>query len=310
MFLNLNNFRRPVIEMIKVHAGLLIFISLALSRGTFEECAPPEPSISLSVDDGPDASPKCFDAEKNIQADSVLELRPNCTATSDRVTLNLRHEVQLPEDIFHGCYPLPPTAFQRSLVSRHNPRLGRAIRRIQSGLPLTIVTLGGSVAYGNEAGGPLGASNHWFVVWLQQRYPKANVYHHNLARGATDSIWILANFETITRYQPDLVLYDYSTNDISPTAASEPVKMRSISEAVIRTVYNMPSAPAIIQMVLFRSLHQGRDAMALEVETEGIEPVAKYYNATLISYRKAIWPSLNKPPSGGVIKFKKIHPLW
>jgi len=296
--------------MFRLYSGLIVFISLAQPRWISEACAPPEPVISLGVGKGASASPKCFDSDNNIQADSVLEPPLNCTSAADRVALTLKHEVQLPGDIFHGCYPLPPASFQRSLVNRCNPRLSRAIRRVQSGLSLTVVTLGGSVAYGNEAGGPLGASNHWFVVWLQQRYPKANVTHHNLARGATDSIWILANSELIARYRPDLVLYDYSTNDISPTAASEPVKMRSISEAVVRTIYSMPSAPAIIQMVLFRSPRQGRDALTLEVETEGIEPVAEYYDVTLISYRKAIWPSLNRPPSGGVIMFKKTHPLW
>jgi hypothetical protein len=296
--------------MIKIRAEALLLSSLALVYGALESCGPPEPSISLGVSNGVSRPPRCFDAGASIQVDSVSVHYKDCTTAQERVALDFRHEILLPEDVFHGCYPLPPSAFQRSLVNWHNPRLRSVIRRIRSGLPITIVTLGGSVAYGNEAGGPLFASSHWFVRWLQQRYPKAIVTHHNLARGATDSIWILANFDMISRYQPHLILYDYSTNDISSTAGLEPSKMRSITEAVVRTLFSLPSSPALIQLVIFRSPRQGRDSMLLEIETKGIEPVAKYYNYTLISYRNAVWPALDSPPSGGVIAFKKTHPMW
>lgn len=133
---------------------------------------------------------------------------------------------------------------------------------------------------------------------------------------ATDSFWRLANFNSITDTNPDLVIYDYTSNDISASLTFKLSKFRTITEVLVRDLYQLPKQPALIQLVLFRSLENPPDngdmRDVMDVQKDILIPVASLYQYTLVSYKDAVWPISNKPPppKSGIFDGIWVHPFW
>ena len=223
-----------------------------------------------------------------------------CSSSATPLDLNLAHFTTLPLDrVFGGCYPLAPVAFQRSLKTppQRDERLRRVIAKVSQGRGIVVVVIGGSVACGTTEKGKCGvalSSSSLFVKWLRKQYPGLAIDYHNLAHGGTTSQWLAARMEMVASLNPDLVMYDYSTNDFGKF---EPDTLRSTTEGVARGVLGLPSGPALMQLSLFRGVEDGGASAA--TEAFALEPVARLYNYTLVSYREAVWPDPQRPPDVG-----------
>eukprot|EP00613_Pedinella_sp_CCMP2098_P034995 CAMPEP_0171722052 /NCGR_PEP_ID=MMETSP0991-20121206/22770_1 /TAXON_ID=483369 /ORGANISM="non described non described, Strain CCMP2098" /LENGTH=464 /DNA_ID=CAMNT_0012314129 /DNA_START=75 /DNA_END=1470 /DNA_ORIENTATION=+ len=238
----------------------------------------------------------------------------NLTNCAEELTtkLTLYHKEELPTRVFTGCYPLTPRAFQRSLVQADNARLLRVVRAASQGQQIVVVVIGGSVACATTEKGKCvveTSSSFLFVQWL--KYHGVQIAYHNLALGGTTSLWFLAHIEGLLSLRPDLVIYDYTTNDLDEISSETSIsKLKSITESVARAVLSLPSKPALLHFSIFRSpaFQDGRSSSRAEVLA--FEPVARAYNYTLVSYGRAVWPNTDKMPDtkSGVFNFDRIHP--
>ena len=101
---------------------------------------------------------------------------------------------------------------------------------------------------------------------------------------------------------------DYGTND--QKKHMEIGILRSTTESFVRLVYTLPKKPALIRLAIFRSAVDG-DAISSR-ERNGILPIAKLYNYSLISYMSAVWPAPERPfkQSSGLFDHIWIHLMW
>jgi hypothetical protein len=234
------------------------------------------------------------------------------------VTLNLFHVRKFPFNKFiNDCYPLSPRAFQRSLKSPSDEesggdqRLMGVIRKVLLGQDITIVTIGGSVALGTYSGHTTDSqkisqsSSYFFFKWLEYTYPKSRITYVNLAVGGTDSYWRLSHLQEVADHNPDLVIYDYIANDMSREDEElskleiESTKFATLTETMIRAIYELPRNPAIIQVVFFRAMN-ANDSEGDRLTRQVIEPMGQLYKYTIASFRDAIWPVLTTPPPKSV----------
>lgn len=190
------------------------------------------------------------------------------------------------------------TMLRRSLTSIGSATLQALASSLIRGGNLTIVTIGGSVAKGLMV--PLtkhvtmkrtNPSTERFAAWLSRRYPQARIRYHNLAVPGSTSAWRTLEMEDIAKLAPDLILWDYSANDIfdSSNAAYE---LRVVLERLARQLLSLPSKPAVIYLGGLRNVSKS-EAATYHLQAEAAEPVVRRYGLGMVSYRDAFWPSVD-----------------
>lgn len=222
------------------------------------------------------------------------------------VGLSLFHRRSIVEK-YGGRYPLCAEAFQRSLVNT-GARLRTFLHNVERGDEADVVVVGGSVANGFSAHGT--PSSEAFVEWLKSRYPRSNVRLKSLAVDGTDSFWFVANkLETLT--EADLVIIDYSTNDLLTSPDVRRGEMRAVVEKIVRRITLLKSQPSVVVLSLLRSIDATSSA-TFTFQRQVYEPIARAYGATLVSYRDAVWPDFER----GILSQalyetnKGSHPWW
>jgi hypothetical protein len=198
---------------------------------------------------------------------------------------------------FSRCYPLDGASMARSLV-----HLGDGfksfVQRVARGENVTIVTLGSSVASGagtpvfsKNGISPAASSHERFVAWLRHRYPPGDqIRFHLLAIAGATSAARVAFFEDVRAANPDLIIWDYSSNDYPDKVPSGHAQalLRSSIEKLTRLCLQLPSHPEMLFLGLARSLLQDRTVWALQAHA--LEPVVRHYHQTLVSYSDAVVP--------------------
>ena len=121
--------------------------------------------------------------------------------------------------------------------------------RLAAGERARIVTLGGSVPYGNNCIRPDGA-HHRDCSWparlthaLREGFPTATITHDNLASGGNGVVHILSTLGIVLRERTDLILLDSLVNDAwrsGSTAASQAL------EALVRTARILAPSAALV----------------------------------------------------------------
>ena len=211
---------------------------------------------------------------------------PNCS-----ISLTLLHDA---EGLRTGHeYPLTGEMFQRSLVHAGDSRIRRVIALASRNETIRVMTIGGSVARGatTHAKSTFPSSAR-FASWLRLRYPHARIVYHNVGVRGTTSAWLALAFDSLGRAHPDLVLWDYSTNDLTEGATMS--QLRISFERLARLLLQMPTRPAVLFLMLMRNLDE---PSTYWVQAEAVEPIAKLYGLVLVSYRDAVWPAVDRPPS-------------
>jgi hypothetical protein len=122
-------------------------------------------------------------------------------------------------------YPLSQAMLARSIpYATHDRRLHGALERAQSGQPITIVVIGGSVTQGHACTSDVTGRSvttsecSWvsrFTEWARARFPTTGITVRNGALSACNSLCQLPQLSrTLPRDQPaDIVVIDVSSND-------------------------------------------------------------------------------------------------
>ncbi len=220
-----------------------------------------------------------------------------------RVTVALEHQFPVNLTLFgasdgpRSCYPLSAAALQRSFAHRNSPRFRRLVHLVSRGAaPLRVTVLGGSVARtGSEHASTRGGSAHArFAWWLNQRYPRpGQITFTNLARDGTTTAWRVAvGLTDVLASRPDLILWDYSSNDLGTTT---PRDLLPVYEQLLRKLLALPSRPAVLMVMMPRSLDPA-DPSPHDLQEVVHKPLAAHYGLPLVSYVDAIWPFAELPP--------------
>ena len=226
-----------------------------------------------------------------------------------------------------ACYPLSPKAMERSLVLEGDARFRRFIQRVAAYQNVSIVTIGGSVALGHGTGGTRhdpkredgnGNAHDRFVRWLRWRYPPGkHITYRKRAVAASSSFFALVSLPVLIKSPyPDLVLWDYSTNDNMDMPASLPAVLESYRSALRATVERLarallllPSRPAVLFLSLPRGCGADNDDInSRDMQSLVYEPVSRLYGLVLVSYLDAMAASDTKGHLYDT--FYKCHPIW
>jgi lysophospholipase L1-like esterase len=160
--------------------------------------------------------------------------------------------------------------------------LAKVMRKAESGEPVTIACIGGSITQGTIAKGTtdseVGFSTPYaelFHKWWSERFPDTEVNFINAGIGGTDSYLGVHRVERdVLQYQPDLVLVEYAVND------ADSFFYKRSYDNLVRKILESDSAPAV--MLLFMAQTDGTSAQDMQVL------VGYNYALPMVSYANCI----------------------
>jgi len=96
-----------------------------------------------------------------------------------------------------------------------SPSIAKALEKLRTGKPVTVVTWGDSVTVGGDTSKPELAYANLFITRLRERFPNASIKHVNAGIGGTNTDGRLpALDQEVLSYKPDLVTIEF-VNDMS-----------------------------------------------------------------------------------------------
>lgn len=198
-------------------------------------------------------------------------------------------------------------------AKRVQPRGGlpNVLARLQSGQPVRIAYLGGSIT----------AAPGWRVktrAWLQKEYPQARVEEIHAAIGGTGSdLGVFRLERDALRHEPDLLLVEFAVND----GGAAPEQIWRAMEGIVRQTWAKDAGIDIAFVYTFRvgyekELREGlcpRAASAMEM-------LAEHYAIPSINFAQRVVEleregklafQAERPTPPGVIRFSQdgVHPL-
>ncbi|MGE4490548.1 MAG: SGNH/GDSL hydrolase family protein [Kiritimatiellales bacterium] len=210
---------------------------------------------------------------------------------------------------------------QRSIVEQGNEdRLYNFFEKVRSGEPVTLGVIGGSITQGARASTMNQRYANRIAAWLSEKFPSSNVKLINAGIGGTGSNYgCLRVKDDLLKYNPDLVVIEFSVND----AALQDLSMPTY-EGVVRQVLETPAA--VLLLFTMCSVEPGTKNLE-KILMPGTEPVFEnglirggnvqywhaqighHYELPMISYRDAVWPEI----AAGRLKWDdlmadRVHP--
>lgn len=178
-----------------------------------------------------------------------------------------------------------------------NNRLRQVFCKAASGEKITIAGIGGSITEGAHAktwgtvgnNAPeyndlLGGEKCWFSRvsdWFKTSFPNADINSINSGIGATPSFLGVFRLEQmVLKYQPDLVMVEFSVNDPSANSFLLKDEIFESYEAIIRRCLEL----GIAVMPIFLVNQNGNSFQNIHAE------LADHYNLPAISYGNAVYP--------------------
>ncbi len=178
-----------------------------------------------------------------------------------------------------------------------NNRLRRVMCKAARGEKITVAAIGGSITEGahartwGDAGNnaqqfteELGGEKCWFERvgdWFRVRFPDATIDTINAGIGATSSF--LGTFrldQMVLQYNPDLVMVEFSVNDVSAPPYLLKDEIFESYESIIRRLLEL----GIAVMPIIFVTQNGSSMQKIHSE------LADHYNLPAISYQNAIYP--------------------
>jgi hypothetical protein len=193
--------------------------------------------------------------------------------------------------------------------ARHFESLLNLTQRLRLGLDVRVVTLGGSVPYGNNCVRPDGATHRscsWpgrLVATLRKAFPSSRIAHHNLASGGNGVVHILSTLGIVLSAQTDMILLDSLVNDAWRSGSESASKAL---EVLVRTVHHM--APSAALLVVEGAPPGLGDAVALEKRK-----ILDHYRVATLDWHAAAtrFPHLWHPgPIAGSVATDVNHPSF
>jgi hypothetical protein len=187
--------------------------------------------------------------------------------------------------------PAYEALLKRSLLSPgNNARLKRVFARAESGLPITMAFIGGSITQGAGAR-PIATNCYAYRAWKQAQALLATpVQFVKAGIGGTPSELGMIRFgrDILRKDEPDIVVIEFAVND------NDDETQGRCYESLVRQALSLPGEPAVL--LLFSVFC---DDWNLQ---ERLAPIGAYYGLPMISVKDAVVPQFScTPEQGGVI---------
>ncbi len=180
-----------------------------------------------------------------------------------------------------GVTPAVGLSGQALVSSGSSARLWHVFARAESGRPLVIGAIGGSITQGAGASDPEHRLVNRVSGWWQSTFPGAPVQLINAGIGATGSdIGSYRVQRDLLAHQPDFVAVEYAVNDPSQ---ADPLHL-AMFEGMLRQILASPKKPAVV--LLFTMDRNGNNAQGWQSD------IGRHYRLAMVSYRDAIWPEI------------------
>ena len=122
-------------------------------------------------------------------------------------------------------------------------RMKMLFQKQETGKPLVIAFIGGSVTQGFAATLPTTCYAYRVYDWFCNRFPDTQVSYVNAGIGATDSYFGVARVQDdVLAYKPDFILFEYSVNDPDNEFYKETY------EGLVRRLLKAPGFPAVMAL--------------------------------------------------------------
>lgn len=175
-----------------------------------------------------------------------------------------------------------------ALVSAGNAaRIARVMDKANSGKPITIGVIGGSVTHGACASTKEKSYAGILRTWWEQSFPGSTVSYINAGYSGTSSLLGVHRVdEMLLSHNPDFILVEFGVNDVVMDFQAEAYA------SLIHKILTAESKPAVL--VLFVMSEGPINAQEDQI------PICNHYNLPMISYLDAVWPEVKteKNPDG------------
>lgn len=188
----------------------------------------------------------------------------------------------------------------RALVSYGGEaaRARRALAKLARGEPIRVAFMGGSITIGTGSS-KLGETDYVSTVfrWIREAFPHPDHQLVNGAVGGVPSSYFAVCSEWHMPQDPDLIVLETNINDGGREHGDSPI--RRAHERLIRKLLNLPSRPAVIELVFFRAYEN----MHLHFRKGGDDELVAlglFYRLPIISVRSMVWgatPDTAQDPS-------------
>ena len=186
---------------------------------------------------------------------------------------------------------------RRSIISQGNmTRIANAMKKAQSGEPVTVGVIGGSITQGSSASSTDKTYAQLMRAWWEKNFPDSTLTFINAGKGATDSLMGAHRVQNdLLRYNPDFVVVEFSVND-----PDEMVYQESY-EGLVRQILADENTPGVLSLMMMNQSGENRADLH--------QPIAEHYDLPIISYKEAVWPTGgNKVYQWGELSPDSIHP--
>lgn len=171
-------------------------------------------------------------------------------------------------------------------------RIKRVLKKAESGKPVTLAYLGGSITQGSLSSTPDTCYAAMTTKWWREQYPQTEFTYINAGIGGTTSQFGAARVESdVLVYEPDFVVIEFSVND------DNSLFFRETYEGLVRKVYSSKTAPAVLLVhnVMYESGTNAQDQH---------ETIGRYYNLPCLSMKTSVYQAV----AHGKIAVRDITP--
>jgi lysophospholipase L1-like esterase len=188
--------------------------------------------------------------------------------------------------------------FDRGVLNPGNVyRMSLAMKRAETGEPITVAFIGGSITAGAAATTAETCYAYLVYTWWMKRFPNCEVTYLNAGVGATTSKFGVARVEEeILNLKPDVVFAEFSVNDTDNELFFETF------EGLVRRILLDDSQAALF---MFNNVFydDGHNAQCVHNQ------VGNYYDLPIVSIRESIYAEITKGSISNLdISADNLHP--
>lgn len=159
-------------------------------------------------------------------------------------------------------------------------RIAKVLKKAESGQPITLGYLGGSITQGSLSSTPDTCYAAMTTKWWREQYPQTEFTYINGGIGGTTSQFGAARVDSdILAYEPDFVIIEFSVND------DNNLFFRETYEGLVRKVYSSKTAPAVL-LVHNIFYEDGRNTQ------DQHETIGRYYNIPCVSMKTSVYQAI------------------
>lgn len=217
----------------------------------------------------------------------VTEETTAAEAQSEAVTA-----AAVPTEPFDLSGGLTDEMYSRALISEGNKaRLAAVMKKAESGEPVTIGVIGGSITQGSSATDHNNCYAELFHSYWTEKFPQSEISFVNAGIGGTNSyLGVHRADDQLLSAEPDAVIVEFSVND------TDKVMNKYSYNSLVRKILNCENNPAVI--LLFTTQEDGTSLQEIHKE------IGTAYDLPMLSYREAVYPEV----AAGTLDWESISP--